>query len=87
MTEALERATQRAPNERAGASKAKRALVLAREIVEDIEANAHGPGDRLPREEDMLARYEVARATLREALRFACRGGALPEMVTSWQVK
>ena len=45
-------------------------LVLAREIVDDIEANAHGPGDRLPREEDMLARYEVARATLREALRF-----------------
>ncbi|MGX7952926.1 FadR/GntR family transcriptional regulator [Tsuneonella sp. HG249] len=70
MADALIQGTQGPPNERAGASKAKRALVLAREIVEDIEANAHGPGDRLPREEDMLARYEVARATLREALRF-----------------
>ena len=48
----------------------KRALVLAREIVDDIETNARGPGDRLPREEEMLARYDVARATLREALRF-----------------
>lgn len=53
-----------------GSLKAKRALVLAREIVDDIESNARGPGDRLPREEDMLARYDVARATLREALRF-----------------
>lgn len=53
-----------------GRSKAKRALVLAREIVEDIENNAQRPGDRLPHEEAMLARYDVARATLREALRF-----------------
>lgn len=50
--------------------KAKRALLLAREIVEDIESNAQGPGDRLPHEHAMLARYDVARATLREALRF-----------------
>jgi DNA-binding FadR family transcriptional regulator len=53
-----------------GRTKAKRALVLAREIVEDIESNAQGPGDRLPHEDSMLARYDVARATLREALRF-----------------
>jgi DNA-binding FadR family transcriptional regulator len=53
-----------------GAVKAKRALTLAREIVDDIETNAQGPGDRLPQEEEMLARYDVARATLREALRF-----------------
>ena len=52
------------------AKKAKRALSLAQDIVRDIEAGAHVPGDRLPREEEMLARYEVARATLREALRF-----------------
>ena len=51
-------------------AKAKRALVLAREIGVDIESNAQGPGDRLPHEEAMLARYDVARATLREALRF-----------------
>lgn len=56
--------------ERAGVTKAKRALTLAREIVGDIEINAHGPGHRLPQEQDMLARYDVARATLREALRF-----------------
>ena len=53
-----------------GRAKAKRALVLAREIVEDIESNARGPGDRLLHEDAMLARYDVARATLREALRF-----------------
>ena len=51
-------------------AKAKRALVLAREIVDDIESRAQGPGDRLPPEDVMLARYDVARATLREALRF-----------------
>lgn len=50
--------------------KAKRALTLAQDIVRDIEAGTHVAGDRLPREDEMLARYEVARATLREALRF-----------------
>ena len=53
--------------------KAKRALSLAQSIVRDIEAGRHNPGDRLPREDEMLARYEVARATLREALR--CHAG------------
>ena len=41
--------------------KAKRALSLAQSIVRDIEAGRHNPGDRLPREDEMLARYEVAR--------------------------
>ncbi|MBO6582523.1 MAG: FadR family transcriptional regulator [Hyphomonas sp.] len=50
--------------------KAKRALTLAQDIVRDIEAGAHVVGDRLAREDEMLARYDVARATLREALRF-----------------
>ena len=36
-----------------GAVKVKRALILAREIVDDIEPNAQGPGDRLPREDEM----------------------------------
>ena len=52
------------------AGKAKRALQVAQAIVSDIQLNAREAGDRLPQEEDMLARYEVARATLREALRF-----------------
>lgn len=50
--------------------KAKRALTLAQDIVRDIEAGAHVAGDRLAHEDEMLARYDVARATLREALRF-----------------
>lgn len=70
MSKALEFAPFEPPERRVNSGKAKRALVLAREIVDDIETNAQGPGDRLPREEEMLARYDVARATLREALRF-----------------
>lgn len=50
--------------------KAKLALSLAHDIVRDIEAGARVAGDKLPSENEMLARYEVARATLREALRF-----------------
>ena len=50
--------------------KVKRARTLAQDIVRDIEAGAHVAGDRLAREDEMLARYDVARATLREALRF-----------------
>src|SRR3546814_11416770 len=50
--------------------KAKCALTLAQDIVRDIEAGAHVAGDRLAREDEMLARYDVDRATLREALRF-----------------
>lgn len=52
------------------AQKAKRALQVAQAIVSDIQLNEREAGERLPQEEDMLARYEVARATLREALRF-----------------
>ncbi|WP_255265966.1 FadR/GntR family transcriptional regulator [Sphingopyxis terrae] len=64
-------APQRSPDENApAANKAKRALQVAQAIVSDIQLNAREAGDRLPQEEDMLARYEVARATLREALRF-----------------
>jgi DNA-binding FadR family transcriptional regulator len=55
----------------------KRALRVAQAIVHDIEADARQIGDRLPPEHDMLARYEVARATLREALRFLELQGVL----------
>ena len=34
--------------------KAKRALSLAQNIVRDIEAGAHSPGDRMPKEGEML---------------------------------
>jgi GntR family transcriptional repressor for pyruvate dehydrogenase complex len=47
----------------------KRAELLAREIVEEILARGLGPGDLLPAETAMLARYQVGRASLREALR------------------
>ena len=58
-------------------ARGKRALRVAQAIVHDIEADARQVGDRLPPEHDMLARYEVARATLREALRFLELQGVL----------
>lgn len=48
----------------------KRALQVAHQIVDDIGQGDFEAGDKLPREQEMLARYGVARATLREALRF-----------------
>jgi GntR family transcriptional regulator, transcriptional repressor for pyruvate dehydrogenase complex len=47
----------------------KRSEIVAREIVEEILARDLHPGDVLPSETVMMARYSVARATLREALR------------------
>ncbi len=48
----------------------KRALRVAQQIVDDIERRGAAIGDKLPAEQEMLQRYGVARATLREALRF-----------------
>ncbi len=48
----------------------KRALRVAQQIVDDIERRGALVGTRLPAEQEMLQRYGVARATLREALRF-----------------
>lgn len=48
----------------------KRALGVAQKIVADIERRGNDVGDKLPPETEMLQRYGVARATLREALRF-----------------
>ncbi|MDR5727790.1 MAG: FCD domain-containing protein [Terriglobia bacterium] len=48
----------------------KRALGVAQKIVEDIERRGTDVGAKLPPEQEMLQRYGVARATLREALRF-----------------
>lgn len=48
----------------------KRALRVAQKIVKDIERRGAAVGDKLPPEQEMIVRYGVARATLREALRF-----------------
>ena len=49
---------------------AKRAFDVARQIVSEIGQGDFQRGVRLPPEKEMLSRYGVARATLREALRF-----------------
>ena len=64
-------------NARGGNARGKRALQVAQAIVLDIETGSLQVGDRLPSEHHMLARYEVARATLREALRFLELQGAI----------
>jgi GntR family transcriptional repressor for pyruvate dehydrogenase complex len=58
-------------------ARGKRALYVAQAIVLDIETESRQVGDRLPPEHHMMARYEVARATLREALRFLELQGVL----------
>ena len=45
------------------------AAFVAQEVVDGIVRNGLEPGDMLPREKEMIAQYEVGRATLREALR------------------
>jgi GntR family transcriptional regulator, transcriptional repressor for pyruvate dehydrogenase complex len=42
---------------------------IARSIVQTVAAAGLQPGDRLPNEAEMLSRYGVGRASLREALR------------------
>lgn len=41
---------------------------IAEELKEAIRAGEYGPGDRLPGENDLMATYEVARMTARQAL-------------------
>jgi GntR family transcriptional regulator, transcriptional repressor for pyruvate dehydrogenase complex len=48
----------------------KTAMLLAQRIVTEISDRKLAAGDPLPPEHEMLAEYEVARGTLREALRF-----------------
>lgn len=45
------------------------AVVIAREMVQEIAVRKLGPGARLPPEAVMLGQFQVGRATLREALR------------------
>lgn len=49
---------------------AKTAMLVARQIVADIDSRGNRAGDRLPPERDMLDLYQIGRGTLREALRF-----------------
>ncbi|MFG2890441.1 GntR family transcriptional regulator [Streptomyces sp. NPDC048248] len=41
---------------------------IAEELKAAIRAGTYGPGDRLPGENDLMATYEVARMTVRQAL-------------------
>jgi GntR family transcriptional regulator, transcriptional repressor for pyruvate dehydrogenase complex len=69
---------RRAPNPRAANSKPRKtAMLLALRIVGEITDQKLAPGTRLPPERDMLATYDVARGSLREALRFLEMEGVL----------
>ena len=61
-----------APRDQNGAAERrfqKISETVALEIVRDITDQGLKPGDRLPREADMLEYYRVSRSSLREALR------------------
>lgn len=45
-------------------------MLVARQIVADINRRGNVPGDRLPPEKMMLEKYQIGRGTLRESLRY-----------------
>lgn len=51
-----------------GAQRRAKYQRIADELREAIQAGRYGPGDRLPGENDLMATYEVARMTVRQAL-------------------
>lgn len=55
----------------------KTALLVAKQIIEDIARRGNTVGDRLPPEHLMLAEYGVGRGTLRESLRYLELQGAI----------
>lgn len=55
----------------------KTALLVAKQIVEDIARRGNIVGDKLPPEHRMLEEYGVGRGTLRESLRYLELQGAL----------
>jgi len=55
----------------------KTALLIAQRIVQYIDQNGLGPGDRLPPERVMMEEYSAGRGTLRESLRFLELQGVL----------
>ncbi|MFJ8696525.1 GntR family transcriptional regulator [Streptomyces roseolilacinus] len=48
---------------------------IADELKQAIRSGTYGPGDRLPGENDLMAKYEVARMTARQALGVLQREG------------
>jgi GntR family transcriptional regulator, transcriptional repressor for pyruvate dehydrogenase complex len=48
----------------------KAAVAIAQSIVDEITDRGHPPGTKLPAEHEMVSRFGVGRATLRESLRF-----------------
>ncbi len=68
---AREAASRGSGGRRGGRSSARprAAVALARAIVDEIRRRELAPGDRLLSEDEAVARYGVARGTLREALR------------------
>lgn len=48
----------------------KTALLVAQQIVADIQRRGNVTGDRLPPEKAMLEQYQIGRGTLRESLRY-----------------
>lgn len=69
-------ATAEGNGKRAGRG-VKMAIRVAQGIVREIADNKLEPGAKLPPEHEMVERYGVARATLREALRFLELQGVL----------
>lgn len=55
----------------------KTALLVAKQIIEDVAARGNTVGDRLPPEHLMLEEYGVGRGTLRESLRYLELQGVL----------
>lgn len=74
----MSNAARRRPVARpATARRSKAATVLAQNIAREIQRRGLGPGTRLLSEEKMVARYGVARGSLREALRYLELQGVL----------
>jgi GntR family transcriptional regulator, transcriptional repressor for pyruvate dehydrogenase complex len=48
----------------------KTAVLIAQQIVDDIQRRAVAPGELLPPERVMLEHYQIGRGTLRESLRY-----------------
>lgn len=46
----------------------RRYLAIAQQLLNDVQRNEFGPEGRLPADRDLAARFQVSRATLREAV-------------------
>lgn len=50
---------------------------VARQIEEAILADLHRPGEQLPSERELIERFEVSRAVIRESLRVLAEKGLI----------